>query len=138
MSSNNEQDSSLNQREGEPAQQGNSSVVGAITFPTNNPNPAPAVPQPAQPRNLQDLLRYSVEAGNTGDGGGSHNMAPMDEEVSNIMIGYYSAKQHNLILCNFLFQVKKVFGRSIKIYDCRCNRRAFKKYKNSTKSKRTV
>lgn len=85
MSSNNEQDNSLNQRQEGAPQQNNPGVVGAITFPVNNPNPAPAMPQPAQPRNLQDLLRYSVEAGNTGDGGGPHNMAPMDEEVSIII-----------------------------------------------------
>lgn len=58
--------------------------MGAITYPASNAVHAPAASQPRQPQNLQDLLRYSVEAATSGEQ--SSTTVPtrqtMDEEVT--------------------------------------------------------
>lgn len=84
MSSSAEQNENAEQRQASSVQPRNQVALAAVTLPANNPNPAPvpAVSQPPQPRNLQDLLRYSVEARNLGENANAvPNVGPMDEEV---------------------------------------------------------
>jgi hypothetical protein len=69
----------------------NSRIAGALQYPTaEERNVTLQTNQPRQPHNLQDLLRFSMEATATGHNVASsdnstHVPGPMDEEV----IGFY-------------------------------------------------
>ncbi|XP_038215160.1 hsp70-binding protein 1 [Zerene cesonia] len=54
------------------------SIAGALTFPSRNEQPV--IPQPRQPRNLQGLLRFAMEATKAEDAPGNSQFGPMDEE----------------------------------------------------------
>ncbi|VVC97869.1 unnamed protein product [Leptidea sinapis] len=53
-------------------------ISGAITYPQRNEQQAPV--QPRQPRNLQGLLRFAMEATKAEDAPGNSELGPMDEE----------------------------------------------------------
>ncbi|XP_049879540.1 hsp70-binding protein 1 [Pectinophora gossypiella] len=55
-------------------------VAGAITFPSRSQDVHPAPVQPRQPRNLQGLLRFAMEATKAEDAPGDSTLGPMDEE----------------------------------------------------------
>ncbi|XP_041972442.1 hsp70-binding protein 1-like [Aricia agestis] len=53
-------------------------IAGALTFPSHNEVPTPS--QPRQPRNLQGLLRFAMEATKAEDAPGNSELGPMDEQ----------------------------------------------------------
>ncbi|XP_023938033.1 hsp70-binding protein 1 [Bicyclus anynana] len=53
-------------------------IAGALTFPARNEESVPV--QPRQPRNLQGLLRFAMEATKAEDAPGNSELGPMDEE----------------------------------------------------------
>ncbi|CAH2052666.1 unnamed protein product, partial [Iphiclides podalirius] len=56
-------------------------IVGALTFPARDDSHLESVPiQPRQPRNLQGLLRFAMEATKAEDAPGVSELGPMDEE----------------------------------------------------------
>ncbi|KAL0868029.1 hypothetical protein ABMA27_008681 [Loxostege sticticalis] len=56
-------------------------IAGAITYPSRSEQDAQPVPiQPRQPRNLQGLLRFAMEATKAEDAPGNSDFGPMDEE----------------------------------------------------------
>lgn len=57
-----------------------SSIAGALTFPRSEQNGQPLPEQPRQPRNLQGLLRFAMEATKAEDAPGNSELGPMDEE----------------------------------------------------------
>jgi hypothetical protein len=63
-------------------------IMGALQYPAAEGRNVTVQPnQPRQPHNLQDLLRFSVEATTTGHSASNQNnsqfvLGPMDEEVS--------------------------------------------------------
>ncbi|RVE47903.1 hypothetical protein evm_007417 [Chilo suppressalis] len=60
---------------------GNPPIAGAITYPSGNRQELQAtVSQPRQPRNLQGLLRFAMEATKAEDAPGNSELGPMDEE----------------------------------------------------------
>ncbi|KAI5642574.1 hypothetical protein NE865_05341 [Phthorimaea operculella] len=64
----------------DPNNQQNRQIAGAITFPSRS-NDVQQVPiQPRQPRNLQGLLRFAMEATKAEDAPGNSQLGPMDEE----------------------------------------------------------
>lgn len=57
------------------------SVAGALTFPSEGAGSSQAMSlQPRQPRNLQGLLRFAMEATKAEDAPGNSHFSPMDEE----------------------------------------------------------
>ncbi|KAJ2942748.1 hypothetical protein O0L34_g14937 [Tuta absoluta] len=61
--------------------QQNNQIAGAITFPARSNENVQQVPiQPRQPRNLQGLLRFAMEATKAEDAPGNSQLGPMDEE----------------------------------------------------------
>ncbi|CAG9791260.1 unnamed protein product [Diatraea saccharalis] len=59
----------------------NPPIAGAITYPTCHGQNLQATPvQPRQPRNLQGLLRFAMEATKAEDAPGNSELGPMDEE----------------------------------------------------------
>ncbi|XP_028170127.1 hsp70-binding protein 1 isoform X2 [Ostrinia furnacalis] len=62
-------------------QQNNPPIAGAITYPSRSEQDVQPVPiQPRQPRNLQGLLRFAMEATKAEDAPGNSDLGPMDEE----------------------------------------------------------
>jgi hypothetical protein len=65
----------------------NPRIMGALQYPTAEERNVTIQPnQPRQPHNLQDLLRFSVEAATTGHSASNQSNSqfvpgPMDEEV---------------------------------------------------------
>lgn len=63
-------------------------IMGALRYPTvEEGNVTVQTNQPRQPHNLQDLLRFSIEARTTGHNSSNENNSqyapgPMDEEVT--------------------------------------------------------
>ncbi|KAJ0173309.1 hypothetical protein K1T71_011485 [Dendrolimus kikuchii] len=55
-------------------------TAGAITYPRNEESVQPTPVQPRQPRNLQGLLRFAMEATKAEDAPGNSELGPMDEE----------------------------------------------------------
>ncbi|KAM3955763.1 hsp70-binding protein 1 [Aphomia sociella] len=59
----------------------NNQIAGALTYPTRSEDNMRSVPdQPRQPRNLQGLLRFAMEATKAEDAPGNSELGPMDEE----------------------------------------------------------
>ncbi|XP_072934150.1 hsp70-binding protein 1 [Epargyreus clarus] len=56
------------------------SVAGAIAYPASSDNLQPVADQPRQPRTLQGLLRFAMEATKAEDAPGNSDLGPMDEE----------------------------------------------------------
>ena len=69
----------------------NQRIMGALEYPTAEERNVTIQPnQPRQPHNLQDLLRFSVEASTTSQNASHQNVpffpCPLDEEVGLIHI----------------------------------------------------
>ncbi|XP_063541228.1 hsp70-binding protein 1-like [Cydia strobilella] len=59
---------------------GNNPIAGAPTFPSRSEDVHRMAEQPRQPRNLQGLLRFAMEATKAEDAPGNSELGPMDEE----------------------------------------------------------
>ncbi|XP_053617267.1 hsp70-binding protein 1 [Plodia interpunctella] len=58
----------------------NNQIAGALTYPASSSNVQPIPVQPRQPRSLQGLLRFAMEATKAEDAPGNSELGPMDEE----------------------------------------------------------
>ncbi|XP_052756311.1 hsp70-binding protein 1-like [Galleria mellonella] len=58
----------------------NNQIAGAITYPVSSQNMQSVPVQPRQPRSLQGLLRFAMEATKAEDAPGNSEFSPMDEE----------------------------------------------------------